>query len=204
MQRIHIRLAAVSALALVTASAVIACSGDDTTTPASTDGGSTGDGSSAGNDSGGGGGDSGSTDTLYKRLGGHDGIRKAVEAIVAAELADTEIASFFGQVGMPGHPNADQIEECLTIQLGSVAGGTETYPVMLDATHGSFQCRSMKAAHVALHIPASTFDKFVTIAAGKLKALGVADADITTIGTVLVGTKSDIVDPAAMYDAGPG
>jgi len=55
----------------------------------------------------------------------------------------------------------------------------------------------MHASHVALHIPGATFDKFVMIAAGVLKSAGVADADIQTIGGVLNGTKTDIVDPAA-------
>ncbi len=156
--------------------------------------------STSGSGSSGASGSSGTPGALYTRLGGHAGIRKAINAIVAEELKDPEIAAFFGKVGTPGHPTASQIEECLTIQLGQAAGGPETYPAMAEG----FQCRSMSASHAGLHIPASSFDKFVTIAAGVLKSAGVADADITTIGGVLNSTKTDIVDTAAAADAGGG
>jgi hypothetical protein len=136
-------------------------------------------------------GDAGTTTTLYSRLGGHDGIRTAVNAIVTEELKDAEIAAFFGAVGTPGHPTADQIEACFTDLLGKAAGGAETYPT----TESGFVCRDMKTAHASLHIPAATFDKFVTIAAGVLKGAGVADADIAVVGGVLNGTKGDVVSP---------
>ncbi len=138
------------------------------------------------------------TSTLYTRLGGHAGIRSAINSIVAAELKDPEIAAFFGNTGTPGHPTADQIEECFTNLLGKAAGGPEQYPT----TANGFTCRDMHSSHVGLHIPGSSFDKFVMIAAGVLKGAGVADADITTIGGVLNGTKTDIVDPAAGGDGG--
>jgi hypothetical protein len=137
---------------------------------------------------------------LYSRLGGHSGIRSALNAVVADELKDPEIAAFFANVGMPGHPTADQIEECLTDLLGNAAGGPEQYPT----TANGFACRDMHTAHASLHIPGTVFDKFVGIAAGTLKTAGVADADIGTIGMALNGTKADIVDPNAGADAGGG
>ncbi len=139
--------------------------------------------------------DTGTASTLYTRLGGHDGIAGAVHLIVVEELKDSEISAFFGAVGTAGHPTAGQIEGCFTALLGSVAGGPEVYPTTIDG----FTCRDMKSSHAALKIPGATFDKFVTIAAGVLKTAGVADADITTIGGVLNGTKTDIVVAA---DAG--
>jgi hypothetical protein len=136
-------------------------------------------------------------DSLYKRLGGHKGIRSAVDQVVAAELGDPIIAPFFSaQVATTtpaGHPNADQVEECLTYQLANAAGGAETYPVKLDATHGSWQCRDMATTHRTLGISSSVFDRFVMIAANKLTSLGVTPADVATIGTVLNGTKPEIV-----------
>lgn len=131
-----------------------------------------------------------STSTLYSRLGGHSGIRSAVDAVVAAELKDQNIAAFFANVGQPGHPTADQIEECLTDQLGNAAGGPETYPT----TANGWACRAMGPAHAGLNIDSATFDNFVSIAAGVLKSAGVADADIQTIGGVLNGTKSAVVE----------
>jgi hypothetical protein len=59
----------------------------------------------------------------------------------------------------------------------------------------------MSAAHAALHIGNGTFDKFVSIAAATLQP-SVSAADLATIGSVLNGTKSAIVDPSAP-DGGP-
>ncbi len=141
--------------------------------------------------------DAGSTSpgSLYTRLGGHAGIRKAIDAIVAEELKDAEIAAYFANVGKPGRPTADQVSECFTNLLGKAAGGTETYPGMANG----FACRDMKAAHLGLKITAAHFDKFVTIAAGVLKKAGVSDADIATIGGVLNGTKNDVVETTTLY-----
>jgi hypothetical protein len=149
-------------------------------------------------------GGTGST-TLYARLGGHAGIRAAVDAVVQAELADPDLASyFFNQVATPvpaGHPNVDQLSECFTDQLANAAGGPETYPTTVTDDAGSWTCREMTAIHAPLHISGGTFTKFVTIAAGELGTLGVASADISTIGSVLDGTQSAIVD-SNLADAG--
>lgn len=181
---------------------IVACGDDDSNKPASSSTSSSGGSSSGGSSSGGsstggsssGGSSSGSTGTLYERLGKKAGIDAAVGEVVKAELADPEIASYFVFVGKPGHPaTAAQIQECLVNQLGSAAGGPAsevTYPTTVS---GGFMCRDMKAAHAGLGIPPGTFDKFVSIAAAKLKELKVADADIATIGAVLNGTKNDVV-----------
>jgi len=135
---------------------------------------------------------SGGATTLYDRLGKHAGIRSALDAIVQDELADTQVAPFFATVGMPGHPTADQLTECLTNQLGNAAGGPEAYPGTPAMSKG-FQCRSMLTAHAGLNITSPVFDKFVMIAGAKLTALGVAPADITTVAGVLNSTKTQVV-----------
>src|SRR5207237_7957991 len=68
--------------------------------------------------------------TLYTRLGGHAGIRGAVDAVVKAELMDpNEVTYFFWQIHpTAGHPSADQVSECFTDLLAGVAGGPEKYP----------------------------------------------------------------------------
>jgi hypothetical protein len=157
------------------------------------------------------------TSTLYGRLGGHAGIRGAINAIVAQELGDTDIKSyFFNQVASPvpaGHPTADQIEECFTDLLGSAAGGPETYPTTVTtlddagADAGAFTCRDMTTVHAPLMISGGTFDKFVMIAGGVLVAAQgtgpytYTTADITTVAGVLTGTKPAIVD-SNLADAG--
>jgi hypothetical protein len=150
--------------------------------------------------------DSGSS-SLYTRLGGHAGIRGAIDAIVGKELADPDIVTyFFNQVAMPipaGHPTADQIEECFTDLLGHAAGGPEVYPpvggVTTDA--GTFMCRDLGAIHQPLLISGGTFTKFISIAATELGVLGVSMTDIGTIGTVLTATEPAIVS-ASLADAG--
>jgi len=134
--------------------------------------------------------------SLYDRLGGHVGIKAAIGAIVTAELADSDIASYFApSLKDPNHmPQPGDIEECFTDLLGQAAGGPETYPTTLD---DGYVCRSMPAAHAALHIGGDTFDNFVTIAGGVLKAAKVADSDIATIALVLNGTKTSIIDKNA-------
>jgi hemoglobin len=149
--------------------------------------------------------DAATTMTLYVRLGSHAGIRGALDKVVQAELGDPAIASFFfNQVQNPvpaGHPTVDQLTECLTDQLSNAAGGPETFPTTVTDGAGSFTCRDMATIHQPLHISGGTFDKFVMIAAGELQTLGVAAADIQTIGTVLNSTKSAITDPN-LADAG--
>jgi hypothetical protein len=171
-----------------------------------------------------GGADAGS---LYDRLGGHAGIRGAVNAIVTKELMDTNIKSyFFNQVATPvpaGHPTAAQIEECFTDLLATNAGGPEVYPAMVtpddDAGNsvtvaadagdaGGFACRAdMTTIHAPLMISGGTFDSFVMIAGGVLtSAMGTGSytyttADINTIAGLLTGTKTSIVT-ASLADAG--
>ena len=185
--------------------AVVACGSDDDTGGSGGMGGKSTAGA-AGKGSGGGGeggttgeagegGAAGASD-LYTRLGKHAGIAAAIDAIVMAELGDPDIASFFApNLQIPSHkPQPADIEECFTNLLGKAAGGPETYPM---TTKGGFTCRTMTAAHSALHIGSTTFDNFVTIAGGVLKDNHVADDDIATVASVLVGTKTSIVDPAA-------
>lgn len=132
-------------------------------------------------------------ETLYARLGGKSGLNDALGKVVEAELANADIASYFVLVGKPGHPpTAAAIQECLVNQLGAAAGGPESEVKYPTTVAGGFTCRSMAEAHAGLGIPPGTFDEFVMIAGAKLKELGVADADITTIAGVLSGTKADI------------
>ena len=200
----------------------VGCGSDDDTTPASTAGtggkSSAGAGgkSSAGASGKGGAGASGAPDieagaggeggignttTLYERLGGHDGIAAALDAIVAEELKDPIIVTYFSQQASPSHkPTKKDIGECFTNLLGKAAGGPEAYPF---TTTSGFTCRSMSAAHATLGIGAGTFDKFVMIAGGVLADLNVEADDITAIAGVLTGTKSAIVDPNVPSGLGP-
>ncbi|MBL8608154.1 MAG: group 1 truncated hemoglobin [Myxococcales bacterium] len=147
--------------------------------------------------------EAGPTTILYERLGKRDGIARAVDAIVAEELKDPEIASyFFFQAGAPGngHPTADQIKKCLVFQLSSATGGPEVYPPPPSDT-GGYTCRSMTEAHASLHIPDSVYTKFINVAGGVLQGLKVDNADIETIAIFLDAFRSVIVDTTR--DGGP-
>ncbi len=136
--------------------------------------------------------DLGMPSTLYQRLGEEAGIASAVDAIVAAEVMDPEIAAFFAPNTEPGAvPNVAQIQECLVAQLGAAAGGPQTYPTTVS---GGYTCRDMASSHEGLGISGDVFDKFVMIAAGVLIDAGVAQADVEVVGSVLNGTRGAIVE----------
>jgi hypothetical protein len=225
--------ATLALLAGVGCGAVAACSssGDDTSSPTGGAGGASGGaagkagaagtagkGGSAGGTvaEAGAGGESG---TIYDRLGGDAGIKLAVAAIVGAEVTDTDIASYFSQsTSNPNYsPSVTDIEECLVLLLDSSTGGPQTY-LGTKVTSG-FACQSMVEAHADLGINSGTFSKFVSIAATVLAAppFSVSTADLTVIGSVLLGTHDDIVTaspdtqtekpctaPAACAEAGAG
>ncbi len=116
---------------------------------------------------------------VYEELGGHAGIRGAVNAVVAAELQNADIASYFfyqSDAGArEGHPNVDQIEECFADFIES-ALGAGSYPLTLTADAGNggaaYTCRDLGTAHRDLQIDEGTYVTFLTIAAGKLAGTG--------------------------------
>jgi hypothetical protein len=142
---------------------------------------------------------------LYARLGGHTGIRAAVNAVVMAEAMDPDIGTYFAyQAGAPanGHPTTDQIEECFTDYIGAltVVGGTETYPTTVTDDAGMWTCRSMTAAHMDLGISGGTFDHFIAVAGSTLLSLGVSTNDLSTLAAALETSKPQVVG-AGLYDA---
>ena len=149
------------------------------------------------------------TGTIYARLGGHAGIRGAVNAIVKQELLDPDIQTyFFNQVAMPipaGHPSADQIEQCFTDLVAATVGGPgESYPPDGGVTDdgGTFMCRAdMTQIHAPLLISGGTFDKFVMIAGQVLTTAMVCPDDISALAGALDGEKTAIVSPQSA-DAG--
>jgi hypothetical protein len=185
--------------------------GQDTGTP-SADGGSShkdgGEGGASGDDSG-----ATPAADLYGRVGGHDGLRSKIDAVMKAELGDPAVASFFvyqTKVPVPqGHPTLSQLSECLTDFLGNGLGGKENYPTVVSDNTGMFFCRNIVAIHFLMDISGGTFERFVMIAAGALQQEGVSNEDIRTIGQFLEGQKTNVIYPGYMdagvmgYDGGP-
>lgn len=197
-------MAMIVGLGAFAAALAIGC-GDDTDHASGTTQVETGASSttgSGGTSTGAGGAEAGA---MYVRLGGHAGIRAAVEKVLAQEIADPDIASYLGnqlaETTPAGHPNADQVQECFTYQLANVAGGPEAYPTTVSRPSGDWTCRDMVSSHNFLHISGGTFAKFVMIATSELTTLGVSADDVAVIGNALEGTRSAIVDPT-LADAG--
>ena len=136
-------------------------------------------------------GGTGGQGALYVKYGA--AIPKVVDDAVAGLTADCELAPYFAVVGTTGHDSVARLKSCLRLQFTALFGGPATYPGVNDEGD---TCVSMTAIHTGLEIPADKFDRFVTDFGGVLKADGVADADITTIATAVMGLKSEIVSSA--------
>ena len=204
-------LASVVALAAAAGVVAVGCGDDSTATTGKdagkTDGGGTVDGSTFDTPDGTSFDDAGTTTTLYERLGKRDGIAKAVKDVVEGtmgEAADPQILSYFairtghtGATPTAGNPNLGVVEDCFTQFVAKAAGGPEAYPYVSTAAGANgFTCRDMATTHTGLGITSAAFQKFVSIAAAKLAAAGVSQADLQTLGGALLGTASDIVDKA--------
>lgn len=180
---------------------------DDDATPAGATGtggaSATGTGGGSAGGTGGTGGAGGSTQTLYQKYG--TAIPKVVDDAVAGVLADCEIAPYFAVVGSPGHDSVARLKSCLRLQFTALFGGPATYPGVNDQGD---TCADMTSIHAGLGIPGPVFDKFIMDFGAVLKADGVADADIGTIATAVIGLKSQIVSPtpvtASSCDGGVG
>ena len=153
--------------------------------------------------------DSGPSTSLFQRLGGKDGIKAFVDAVVAEELKDSEVGPFFAPninpAGPPaGRPNGAQIKGCLVEQIAAASSDKDkgdpvfSYPGVKDGPApkvDGFTCRDMKTAHMGLGITESAFAKFGAIAAGVAKASGkLSDADLTSLTNFLNLNKAAIVE----------
>ena len=152
---------------------------------------SSSDGTGTGGTGGGGAGGAAGQGALYVKYG--TAIPKVVDDAVAGLTADCELAPYFAVVGTTGHDSVARLKGCLRLQFTALFGGPATYPGVNDEGD---TCVSMTAIHTGLEIPADKFDRFVTDFGGVLKADGVADADITTIATAVMGLQSQIVSSA--------
>lgn len=135
--------------------------------------------------------------TLFARLGGEPGLAQLVDAIMAAELADPEIAAYFAANALSpppnGRPTIDQIKECLVKQLAAAAGGPGNfYPTTVS---GGYACRDMKMVHSNSQVTTQAFDKFAAIANNICTSSGkIAVADCQALAAFFQIQKADVVD----------
>jgi hypothetical protein len=133
-------------------------------------------------------------------------IAKVVDAAVTGLLADPMEAPYFtSKLGQVGHDTPTRITACLNLQFKALFGGPYTYPGSVSyvepgaSTTTTVTCEDMNAAHEGLGIPSCVFDQFISDAAAVLAAQGVPAAFIGRVAPVLVGIKSSVVQPPAMY-----
>ena len=113
-------------------------------------------------------------------------IPQVVDDAVAGLTADCELAPYFAVVGNDRSRLGGSSQELLAAPVH----GALRRP-------GDLSGRERRRGHLRLHdrhphgleIPADKFDRFVTDFGAVLKADGVADADITTIATAVMGLQ---------------
>lgn len=120
---------------------------------------------------------------LYKRLGSNAGIKKVVDDFIGIVVADNVINGFFANTAK-SQERVDDLKMHLVNQIGEAVGGPEKYTGL-----------SMKAAHVGLGIKDVHFNALVNDLVAALKKNNVSDADVNTIGSVLLPMRADIVEP---------
>ncbi len=128
------------------------------------------------------------SDTVAARLGGYHGILAFLHNFaVPALLADSEIASFFGNLTT----TPDDIERCLAMMLDHDLGGSSRHGgAVLESGH---RCRSsMAKIHRGRNIPDQAITKFIDIVGEQAALAGVNQADIKAIAKVLERNRGGI------------
>lgn len=143
-------------------------------------------------------GDAGPGDTIYDRLGGHDGIESAIGDFIVRVLEDPAINIYFHN----GDLDATRLTACLVHQVAVATGGPgDPYPTgddtleVDDLNGGTVTCRSMEASHAGLGISTQDNDDLVGHLVAELSERGVATADIEAIGAVLGGLTGIVEAP---------
>lgn len=113
---------------------------------------------------------------IYDEIGGPDAVAAAVDEFYRRLLADPEVAPYFAGVELA------RLKSHQRAFIAAALGGPEIYAG-----------RDMAAAHAGLAITGDAFDAVVGHLADTLASLGVPDATIAVIGSVLVPLRDDIV-----------
>lgn len=116
------------------------------------------------------------SDTLYDRLGGHDGIRAVVDEFYDRLVADEALGPFFEDADM------ERLRETQTDFLCEASGGPETY----DAA-------SVREAH--LHVPFTPdhIQRAVDLLYESLEAFDVDEADADAVVEAVAAYEADLL-----------
>ena len=113
---------------------------------------------------------------IYDEIGGPDAVAAAVDEFYRRLLADPEVAPYFAGVELA------RLKSHQRAFIAAALGGPEIYAG-----------RDMTAAHAGLAITGDAFDAVVGHLVDTLASLGVPDATIAVIGSVLAPLRDDIV-----------
>lgn len=121
-----------------------------------------------------------STNTLFERLGGYDGIVTFVEDLLPRLEADPQLGRFWQDRGDDGLAREKQL---LIDYLCSNAGGPMYYTG-----------RDMKLSHIGMGISESDWSVFMGHAADTMSALSVPGQECDEIAAFVTSLKADIVE----------
>jgi len=121
-----------------------------------------------------------SEQTLYKRLGGYDGITGFVNNLLPRLQADEQLGRFWQNRGDDGIAREKQL---LIDFLSHNAGGSVYYTG-----------RNMKLSHVGMDISQSDWDIFIEHAGATMEALAVPQPECDDIVSFVLNLKDDIVE----------
>jgi hemoglobin len=113
---------------------------------------------------------------IYDDIGGPEAVAATVEEFYRRLLADPELAPYFADTDLT------RLKSHQRAFIAAALGGSEIYAG-----------RDMAAAHAGLAITGGAFDSVVGHLVDTLAALGVPDATIASIGSVLAPLREDIV-----------
>ena len=115
-------------------------------------------------------------ETLYDRLGGHDGIRAVVDDFYDRLLADDDIGPLFEGADL------DELRRTQTDFLCEAAGGPETY----DA-------EPIREAHIDVPFTPEHIQQAVEHLYGSLEAFDVPDDDADAVVSAVAEYESDLL-----------
>jgi hemoglobin len=122
-------------------------------------------------------------DTLYARLGGPEGLRKAVEEFYRRVLLDPQLDSYFAHLDETA---LRSLRWHMVAFLSAAAGGPPRY--------GG---RELREAHANLAIADEAFDRVAAHLLETLEHLGVAEEDRASVLAAVAPTKPLIVGEVA-------
>lgn len=122
------------------------------------------------------------TDTLWKRLGGEDGVSKIVDTFLAQALVDVRVNFTRGDRFKFDKQKEADLKHKLVAYISSITDGT-VVPT---------SSRSLAEAHKGMNITGAEFDAFVRCLKSAMETNNVAAPDVEAVLTKIRATRKDI------------